>query len=216
MSRNVATFHADIAALLRANPQEPYEGPLRAAALYGELVFRQRVDALRNSYPTLKCAWESLGKDFRALVFDYCRCHPPISVDPNRAGERMSEYLGNRRLSDATLPAYLEEIADFEFLQYQVNLLDVDGGVGLERTLFVRHYGYPVLALTQSRATWKAPQAEPSIVIVCRNRKTQRRLEFVASTFDVMAIARRDGMDVGADPRIAEADALLVQAGVLP
>jgi hypothetical protein len=212
----IADFHREIARLLRTHPRASLEGPLRDASMYVELVFRQREDALRNSFPTLKRAWEALGYSFRDLVFSYCKAHPPTSLDPNRIGDRLSQYLIDCRRQNASLPTYLEELADFETLQYHVQLEDFTGGMDLERILFVRHYSWNLLAMARANEPWKAPEPQPTTIIVCRSRHTDKRLEFVASAFDVMAIARRDGMEVGTDPRVAEADAALVHAGVLP
>jgi hypothetical protein len=215
----VAKFHRDISALLRRDPRTPprvdRNDSLQAASMYVELVFRQREDAMKSSCPLLKRAWEGLHKSFRDLVFEYCTIHPPQSVDPNRIAQHLSEYLARAREKDSSLPAYLEEIADFEALKYAVMLDEYGAGAGLDRTLFVRHYRYNMLTLARADEPWKLPAPEASTLLVCRNRLTGRRMEFAATPFDVMAVARREGMDVGDDPRIAEADALLVTAGVL-
>jgi hypothetical protein len=220
---NVETFHRDIAALLRSDPRgsatplasKPGGHRLGAASIYVELVFRQREDAVKASCPILKRAWEGIHRSFRDLVYEYCNVHPPQHVDPNRIAEHLSEYLVRKREGDAAQPAYLEEIADFEWLKYKVMLPDLGEAAGLDHTLFIRQYRYDMLSLPRAEQPWKAPPPEASTLIVCRNRRTGRRMEFTATPFDVMAIARREGMEVGDDVRIEQADALLVAGGVL-
>lgn len=212
---SVASFHHALALALREHPDHvprDAEGP-RGLHLYTELVFRQKELLVRSLFPNLCRALRALPLSFRHLVFEYATHYPPKSAYPNDWLEHFADYLGSCREKEgpSTYPSYLEELADFEFLCHQVTRFTPDHGIGLHRTLHVRHYAHDILAFTEGGIA--APVLGPSTVVVYLHRTLLQRRFFRATHADVVAIARASGVDVGA-PSLN--DALLQRAGVLP
>jgi hypothetical protein len=153
--------------------------------LYATLVARQRRDLLDRLYPAVQQYAElvrpGLWPELRAA---YALAHPPTHWEPNRFGEGLSGFLTERREalagdpSNAKLPSYLEEIADFLFLRYQCGVTPIPADPaesGFNQWLFLRSYEHDVLTLVRAKEP-ALPQGPPSPtpfpVLVCWSHTT--------------------------------------------
>lgn len=218
----VSAFHDAVATLLRAHPDAAAEGPLATSAVYNNFVFRQKESLAAGLLGPVKVAWETQGGRFRDLVFAFAQAHPPQHWDPNMFLEPFAGFLSERRAAEGAtrFPAYLEEIADLCFLRYRVMLSDFGPGVGLDETLFVRHYHHDVIGFVrevdEAKGTATFPSAGEQTVVVCRSRSDQRRREFVATPADMSALAVRLGLAPTSTPEdTRQAEIALCKAGVL-
>lgn len=195
-------------------------------ALYQELVTRQRRDVLDALFPAVSRAC----REIRAGLWDeltsaFTRQHPPTHWEPNRFGAAFSDFLADRREADASLPAYLEELADYAFVRFAVSVaVEPSDGVGLDASLFVRRYEHDVVALTRAvdSAGATASTAAPCTLIVAWSHTSHAVIELSPSLAILAAIGRRLGdaraqerPDAPAEADVDAADRELVVRGVL-
>jgi hypothetical protein len=201
-------------------------GPERLA-LYAELVRRQRRDVLDGLFPAVRAACDAVRAGLWGdLVREYVRVHPPRHWEPNHFGEAMSDFLSERRAGDPSLPAYLEELADYEFVRFIAGVRDVSAsdGVGLENGLFVRRYDFDVVEYvdrvvrsTSGGTPPAAPACEPATLVIGWSYTERRVLTLRVSLAALAAIAGRALRSAPAVESIAitAADEHLVRIGLL-
>jgi len=161
------------------------------------------------------------------LIDEYARAHPPDHYDPSRFGAHLSAFLAARRQGGASLPAYLEEVADYQWCCYSVGVArstPCGADIGLERTLFVRQYDHEIPAFVRAALAEPADPLEPkpgvTTVLVYRHPETLRAKAYYPSPLGLAVIGRFAGRAVPLDgidaARIAAAERELRKAGVLP
>jgi hypothetical protein len=195
--------------------------------LYPELVRRQRRDVLDHLFVAVRHACRELGSGLWAdIASDYARRHPPTAWEPNHFGQAMSEYLADRA-SEPTLPDYLAELADYEWIRFAAGVSDAGwaDGPGLERGMYVRRYEHDVpsyvdrAASSAPRASLGSPTRTPTSVLVCWSITQHRVMTLTPSVEALAVIGRRcrqpikRALDEGA---MSQAEEHLVSLGVLP
>lgn len=183
-------------------------------ALYPMLVARQRRDVLDKLFRAVRVACRFVREDlWDEIVRDFMVAHSPRHWEPNHFGEPMRAYLAARRKEDPTLPSYLEELADYAWIRFKVAVANVDeedDGVGLDRTLFVRHYGHdvPSFVTASGRENVELPEgpvATPCTLIVCWSRTKHRVVVVTATPAALVVIGRRIGRDPNEGGAVSEA-----------
>jgi hypothetical protein len=216
---------ADVEARLGASPSGS-----RRLALYQKLVARQRALLLSSLFPGVRSLAQQLDAGlWEELVDAFSAEHPPTHWDPNRFGEPFGDFIAARREKGAKLPAYLEELADYYWVEYHVMVAPrptPDDGVGLDHTLCVRHYTHDVrgFALAFSRGeSPPPPEARSQPLVLCRSRTTEQLFVLHATAAAFAVLGRRTGPDPlagrvlpGLDPATLQAvERELVAWGVL-
>lgn len=193
-------------------------------ALYGELVRRQRAQLLDALFPTVaRAANEAQPGLWGQIQSAYTRAHPPRHWEPNAFGAALSDFLEALAARDPSIPTFLAELADLEFLEWQVTVAPRTSTVpGNDETLHVRRYEHDLLAYRARGAAGcgTTPPAKASLtLLVCRTHTTDETFLLHPSPAALVAIARRAGHPVpaGAPPLevVDEAERQLVAWGVL-
>lgn len=207
----------------------PSPSGTRRLAFYGDLVERQRLQLLRHLFPGVVALceqhraglWEHLARSFT-------KQHPPTHWEPNAFGQPFGAFLEEQRAHTPDLPAYLEELADYYWIEHRVTVAsrpDPDDGLALEHTLFVRHYRHDIrgFALAFSRGERPAPPSlAPQSLMIARSRVTERLFVLHAAVASFVVLGRRLGqIPAGAVPpgldehTITAAEKDLVRWGLL-
>ncbi len=213
-------FFAAFAAMveLKAGPED-VERALGASpsgtqrlGFYGVLARRNRFIALRQLCPATRHAALALEPPvWEELVTRYAKQHPPSHPDPNRFAEGLADYLAAERGNGRPFPAYLEELADYEFTEWCVGVIDFESSAedpGLERTIHVRHYNYDIpgfVADFRAGRVGPAPVEEPKAVIIYRDVRTQWAKSFFPTPLGLAALARRAGRTLKIPDEMASA-----------
>ena len=150
---------------------------------------------------------------WRRLVDDFLTAHPPRHADPNRCGEPLTAFLADRRAAGEDLPAYLEELADYEWIRF---CAATSRTTGRDRTIFTRRYTHAVPTYVETTERCEGapppgqlPAATPVMVVVFRSMKTLKARVITPSVAQLFALARGQGeLD---DEHGAE---LLIRSGV--
>lgn len=162
-----------------------------------------------------------------ALIREYTRVHPPDHCDPGHFGERLSAFLAARRAEDPSLPAYLEEVADYQWCCYAVGVAPFEPtrqDIGLDRTLFVRQYDHATPAFVRAALRDEVDPAEPELkstpVLIYRHPQTLRAKVYYPSPLGLAVVARSAGRAVAlegvAAERLDSVERELRNQGVLP
>ena len=124
------------------------------------------------------------------------------------------------------LPAYLEELADYEYTEWLVGVINFEpsrADPGLGRTVCVRHYAYDVQSFVTAFRCGEAPSApveRPHALLVYRHAHTQRAHAFYPTPLGLAALARRAGRELtlphGMDASLDDAERELERQGILP
>jgi hypothetical protein len=207
----------------------PSPSGARRVALYARLVGNDLAAGMDALYPGVKVAVERLGPiGWRALLTEFFRAHPPSHWDLNRCGEPFAAFLAARRAADPTAPAFLEELADLHWTEYEAFTSPaVMPPRGLNPTAELRSYSHAVVPWASAARHGKAeglPEPRPTTVIVCRDPVSLFTRTLVADGALLLALAREQGVpspaiagaaeQVGAEAMSA-ARARLVRAGIL-
>jgi hypothetical protein len=114
----------------------------------------------------------------------------------------MTAFLAARRTETADLPAYLEELADYEWIRFKAV---TSRETGLDRTVFMRRYTHAVPAYAEAAdrrpcplAPGDVPEARPVTVVVFRSPVTLRARAVSPSTAQLFVLARHQGEIGGA------------------
>lgn len=206
----------DLEARLGPSPS----GQLRME-VYAGVVRANLSIAMEAMYDSVKRAADATAEGlWRRLIDDFLDAHPPRHADPNRCGEPFSAFLAERRATvDRDLPAYLEELADFEAIRVRAVTSRVSGR---DRTLFTRLYTHDVPAYVDSAGRDRRtagsedrPVARPTVAIVFRSARTLKARVVTPSTAELFALARREGeldADLLAQSGLSEADLARAEA----
>ncbi|MCX4244992.1 hypothetical protein [Paraliomyxa miuraensis] len=161
---------------------------------------------------------------WRAMVDEYIAAHPPAGRHPNCFGEALPEFLAARRERIPEQPVVYEELADFCWIRTRAHQAPDDEGDGFDSRLFVRQYSYPIpdfVAALGRDSQAPVPEPQPRVLLVYRHwQQLQVRL-FHPSAAGLVALARRQGVEVPAplqavpSDHVEIADAALVEHGVL-
>jgi hypothetical protein len=213
----------------------PSQSGSERLTLYPRLVTRQHRDVLDGLFSVVKgsCALVRAGL-WEEIANDFLRAHPPRHWEPNRIGEPLARFLAARREADASLPVWLEELADYAWIRFAASTadLDDDDGVGFDRTLFVRRYMCDVITFAQHMDAGPGfapagaappPRSARTIVVAWSRRPGGGLLVADVSLAMLIAIGRRTTGDPLAgrafsgltDDLICAAERQLVAWGIL-
>lgn len=186
--------------------------------LYGSLIRHGRQDLMRSIYP--HCA-RLLGKNWEGIVDDYVKECPPDHFNLNRVARRFSEYLGSHMEQFKKRFPYLQELADYEWLELE--LLEIDVPISIEPAvqlskpesftdfapvtnpvMAVREYEYPIYKIVEQLETSKRlPRnvtAGKSFVAVYRDPRSNRcRFMELGDVAAAVIAAGKDGNVTYAD-----------------
>lgn len=159
------------------------------------------------------------------IVHEYIDAHPPGGRHPNCFGEALPEFLAARREREPDQPVIYEEVADFCWVRMAANQAPDDGGDGFDARLFVRQYSFAIPefvgALEADPQGAARPEPHPRVLLVYRHFTGLQTRIFHPSAAGLVALARRQGLEVPPALRAVSADlvdlaeAQLVEHGVL-
>jgi hypothetical protein len=159
------------------------------------------------------------------LVERYAELHPPRHPDPNRFAEDFSEFIASERQRGMPLPAYLEELAEYEFTLWEVGITDFQPSFddpGLERTIRVRQYSCDVATFVSDFHAGLLPDApapRPVVVLVYQDTRSGFPRTFFPSAAGIAALGRRAGRPLPQaafdEETLSAAEQELVEHGVL-
>ena len=169
------------------NPQlnkRPRGVEARRMKVYNELVYNNLEGFLLACFPVLrkvmgKRNWSRLVRDF----FTAHRCHTPFF---RQIPDEFLHYLKNERGEHAEDPAYLQDLAHYEWVELmlsvstkEIDLAQVDpdgdlmsGSVALNPLLSLQSYAYPVHRIGP-RFKPSAAQQEQTHFAILRNREDE-------------------------------------------
>jgi hypothetical protein len=133
------------------------------------------------------------------LVMRFVSRQMPVHRDPNELARDLSDFLASERANGWSIPAYLEEIADFEFSEWAVGVHPFESSVddpGLERTLLVRSYSHDIPAFVnafRTRGAGALPAPVPTNVLIYRHVSTNLPCTFFPTALGLAVVARRAG-----------------------
>lgn len=203
----------------------------QAFAFYRVLAERNLFQVMRQLYAplhTLVLRDEAEGVVgpglWATLVREQIAARPPSGRHPNEFGEGFSARLGARREREPEQPALYEEIADFCWIRTQAAGAPDDDSDGFDVRLYVRQYGWHVpefVAALERDAQAPRPEPRPVVLLVYRHARTLHTRIFHPSAAGLVALARRQGVEVPPALRVVPtehvdaAEAQLVEHGVL-
>lgn len=167
-----------------------------------------RIEGGKSSEPG-KSAW-------RRLRAELGRAHPPTHWDINEYGRPFPEWIASRRDSGENLPGFVDQLADFEWLEFSTwSAPDVPAVAKgdrpiVEPTVSVRQYSFPVPAYARAVRRGEKPPApaeKATTVVVYRRADTLLVHLFYPSVAGLLVLAHASG-EVDADT--------LAKAGVTP
>lgn len=198
-------------------------------ALYGRLVRGHRFEVLEKLYPhCARVVRERLGGPaWEALVEAYFQAHPMRRFELNSNGAQLSEFL-TRYAPEQGLPAWLPELADLEWWEWEV-LVAPDAEASASRpclvpTVELRPYSHDLVGWLDTEASERAEEPEPreGLVIFWRHEGGFRRenvdplrllvIKAVHEGHTLEEVAEEVGVEV--EP-LEEARAELVAEGIL-
>ena len=232
----LAQFHEGASAFLKGETSaEQFSGSVGASPsgldrvrFYRTLMKRNVALILGQLHAATRTAAERYRPGlWTELTYDYVRVHPPDHYDPGRFGQHFSAFLSARRLDGADFPAYLEEVADYQWCGYAAGVATTTptrDDIGLERTLFVRQYDHEVPAFVRAVVSDSQPPARPKLgqttVLIYRHPETLRAKVYYPSPLGLAVIGRCAGSAVSLDGinarRIEGVERELERVGVLP
>jgi hypothetical protein len=178
--------------------------------------------ALAGAMNRVRAGWWS------ETLSSYWSKHPAMHWEPMRYGEHLAEFLEAQREIDPSQPQYFEELADFHLTRYQAAIARVsEEGDVMDRSVFIRQYTHTVPQFVRAfdaSPDAPLPEAKPTIVIIFQSLQTLGPKVMYPSLPTLLALARRTNTAAALreqfsqidDALIAEGDAKLVSAGVLP
>lgn len=217
---SLGRFFGAMAAMLelRSSPSlvEEQLGPSPSGThrlgFYEVLARRSRFIALRQLCPATRHAAIAHAPNlWSELVTRYSIEHPPRHADPNRFAAGLSDFLAALRERDPSLPAYLEELIDFEFHEWEVGVAmraPTYDDPGLGHTLHVRHYDFDVPGYVEAFRLGRAPhapEAEARAVIIYRDVHSERARWFYPTPLGLAALGRRLGRSLHLPSDMADA-----------
>jgi hypothetical protein len=150
------------------------------------------MDLMSSIYPVIE---KLLGKQFRAIVFDYFESMPPVHYNLNRSANRFPQYVVSLEKQMTRYP-FLAELADYEWIELEVledptpdskyehckTGMDIDpvyfAGLtpGLNSVLITRRYLYNIPNLSEEIEEGKKlprrVKQEPTCAVVYRDPET--------------------------------------------
>ena len=181
MSDDLARFFAAIQPFLRgqATPGElaaslgDSPSGLERLAIYPQLVASDLRGVMEALYPGVKLALERAPGSWHALLTRFERAHPAKHWDINRFGEPFAPFVA----ADATLPPWVAEVADFQWVEYEAftSLDDRPWTRGVNPTTTVRQYTHAVPAWARAARAGTAegePVASPVTCLVYRDPRS--------------------------------------------
>ena len=161
-------------------PAQPEGRDARRLAVYGRICRGHRFEVLEKLYPHCwrevrerhgEAAWE-------ALVEDYFRAHPMNVFELNANGAHLPGFLA-RDAAEKGLPAWLAELADLEWWEWEV-LVAPDREVPgprpcLAPTVELRPYAHDLVGWLDADARAEAPEEAETLVLFWREGDQFRR-----------------------------------------
>ena len=151
----------------------------RRLAVYERFCRVHRFETIEGLYPHCKAA--VAPAKWPALVEDYFRRHPMRSVELNSSGEKWPEFLAGE-LGSRGLPAWLPELADFEWWEWQTLIAPNEaedpsaGPLRIAASLEIRPYRHDLLEwIDQGRQG--EPDEAANYVLFWRNAELGLRRE---------------------------------------
>ena len=205
----------------------PSASGLKRLTFYRTLICRDTAWIIGGLFPATRSACDlhqaGLWED---LVTRYSREYHPLHWDPNPFGAQFAEYIEARAESGEPIPSYLYETADYEWISYATGVApDLSPAnaedIGLDRTLFVRHYAHniPQFACRAEGSDSAAAPEEPCTVLVYRHVHTLASRYFYPNKLGLLALARRNGKTVFSsevsEVDVDAAEQQLVELGIL-
>jgi hypothetical protein len=205
-------------------------GPSRSGpdrlGFYGVLARRTRFLALRDVCPAFRQAALDLDEPMWVEIVErYASRYPPTHPDPNRFGEGLADFVAVERGLGLKVPAYLEEIADYEYSLWAVGIDDLEPSaldIGFDRTIRVRHYVHDVashVAEFHASGSPRPPVAQSCAVLIYRDLRTQLPRTFFPSALALIVLACRLGKPIAHDDldeaALLAAERELIEHGVL-
>jgi hypothetical protein len=166
----------------------------RHLEVYAGVVRTNIESAMASVYSAVKHAADAIHAGlWQRLTNEFFATWPPRHFDPNLCGEPMASFLRSRRYTDMDVPAFLEELADYEWTCFRAATASQ---TGFDHSLFVRRYDHAipdyVRALESDHPT-SVPAPEAVTVIVFRSVKTQRVEVLHPTKAQLLALAQREG-----------------------
>jgi hypothetical protein len=201
---DLALFHATMGPFLRgeisAEEVERRLGPSPSGtarlALYPRLVQRQARGLVDHFFRGLAAALEAASSTaFPRLRDAYLEARPPASWEPNANLAAFPAFV--RDAPD--VPAWAFEMADFAWARFvAIHAEHVAGEVGLERSVFVRHYSHDVVAASATNEGKGVghrcvPPPTPRTVLFARHTTTGRFVVVTPSVGALFALLRAAG-----------------------
>jgi hypothetical protein len=191
---SLARFFEEIApTLLGETPAEESAAKLgvdpRRLGVYEYFCRVHRFETIDGLYPHCKAAVAPAL--WPALVEDFFRRFPMRNVELNSNGERWPEFLA-AELGARGLPAWLPELADFEWWEWQTLIAPNEPGdprtgpLRFASTLEVRPYRHDLLGWLEGGRVGE-PEAAPGYVLFWRDEELSLRRE-AASPLELLVL----------------------------
>lgn len=221
-------FFAAVVPMLRGDIDvaqfEARMGPSRSGAkrvgFYRTLMQRNVRLLLAALYPqTRRAALGEAPALWSELVDRFDASHPASSWNVNEYGRPFPDFLGELARA-GELPAYLEEVADYEWICFAVGVEPDENvrGLGLDRTLYVREYDHDIPTFVKKEEPGR-PRPGSSVVMVYRSPEDKRARFLRPTPLELCVLARRQGSeppDTLSRDALAAAEQKLVALGVIP
>lgn len=197
---------------------------------YRTLIRRNMMKVLRDMYPSVRARYlQQHPHGWSDLVDEFTAAHPPPAHwDPNRFAEPFADFLAKKRQADPTLPADLEQLADFHWTEFQVFSASQTwpeelGPDGLEHRLYVRQYEGKIPAYARELVrdpSAQPPEPTPTPALIYRNLHTHQLQVFYPNVLALLVLSKRSGKQLpdipGLTPENLEiAEKNLVERGIL-
>lgn len=171
----------------------------RDLGFYRTLMERNTASILTALFPATRAAFIAWAPGhWLRTVASYERAHPASGCEPNEFGRYFPQFVSYMRIIDGSLPAALEELADYEWLSYALG-----AGIPAEassqpspESYALRQYDHDVPALATEIQSGRvvSPATQVVLVLYYRERDTGRARALYPSRAAVLALARCAGV----------------------
>lgn len=166
------------------NNPAPSDIEQRRMEIYNELFYNNVEDFMSNSYPVLKSIYGEL--EWHKLIRDYFShhlAHTPLFPEMPR---EFLKFLENGREYHEIDPPFLVELANYEWVELALGLLDLDNNINaidsdgdlldnapvISSLAWSLSYHFPVHKISPDYQPQEKP-AQPTYIVVYRNRNDE-------------------------------------------